>query len=139
MKASTDFSKDFLTTLGGEQTARPTPYDWQKYQSPLSDRIDFKKVVHYQDSAVIYAYCTIESPTQRAVSAKIDFNEPLTVFLNGQSLEKQGRSDTMNLNLKKGKNHLILKMLATPQKDHFSFFLPQLDIRNRKHKYQIME
>ena len=137
IKKTTHFSQDFLMDLGGELKARPTPYDWQKYQSPLSDRIDFKKVVDYNDSAVIYAYATIESPVQQAVTARLGFDNPLTIILNGQQLEKP--ADTLNLHLKKGKNHLILKMLATAQKDRFSFYLPQLEIRNRKHKYQIIE
>jgi len=134
-----DFSTDFLTSLNGELNARPTPYDWQKYQSPFSDKIDLKKIVNLTQPAVIYAYCRIESLTDQDVIAKITFDNQLAVVLNGVKLVKQTADSTTILNLKEGKNHLILKILCTPTTDHFSFYLPEVEIRNRKQKYQVME
>lgn len=131
--------QDFLTDLGGELLARPTPYDWLKYQSPYSDKIDFQEALSIQDTGVVYTYVRIESPTEKLSHARFEDQLPIAVFLNGEQLSAPTAKGKLSLPLQAGKNHLILKFYCKGEKDRFSFLLPDEELRNRKQKYQIIE
>ncbi|NRB49888.1 MAG: beta-N-acetylhexosaminidase [Saprospiraceae bacterium] len=131
--------QDFLESLGGEEEARPTPYDWLKYQSPYSDKIDFQEALSVEGTGVVYTYARIESPAEKLTPAHFDHLKPIAIFLNGQRLPSSQHKTDLLLPLKAGKNHLILKFLCTGKQDRFSFLLPAKKLRNRKQKYKIME
>jgi hypothetical protein len=127
---------DFLDDLGGEHQARPTPYDWKKFQSPYSYKVPLDKIAPIQKNSIIHAYCRIESPKEQSI--KFVLNAPASsLILNGEQLNRQDNESTMLL--KKGKNHLILKMYYSGQKKAFSFHLPDVKVVNRKQKYTIVE
>lgn len=135
-------AQDFLGELGGELAARPTPYDWLKYQSPYSDKIDFQQSLSVADSSVVYTYVRIESPEDQTVKSELGHELPIAIFLNGEQLDMNNSSSkedlhTIQLPLKAGKNHLILKFLCTGKRDRFSFLLPEEAVRNRKQKYTL--
>ena len=146
---------DFLADMGGEKNAQPGPglfftapdgkkHTWQKYDSPLPDRVDFTKIFETKIEAVAYAYCRIESPTDQKVKATFGSNDGLDIFLNGEKVVNihQKRSLILNenevwLNLKKGKNHILVKVDQWKAGWEFSFQLPDVEVRNHKHKYRI--
>lgn len=139
-----DFEDDFIGSLGGELKAQPTPYDWLKYPSPFSDKIDFQSALNVDEASVVYTYARIESPMDQDLDFQIGFQEQLTVILNGKrfALGPADRNSagilSRKLPLKAGKNHLILKFHCLGQKDQFSFLLPDVSVRNRKQKYELM-
>lgn len=130
---------DFLDRLGGELNARPTPYDWLKYQSPYSDKIDFQEALSVRDTGVVYTYARIESPAEKLTPVRFEDLLPIAIFLNGEQLPSPKKIYDHSLPLKAGKNHLILKFLCTGKQDRFSFLLPAEKLRNRKQKYKIIE
>ena len=128
------FRHDFLQDLGGETAARPTPYDWQKYQSPYADRIDLERVFPIDQPSVQYLYCRITSPTSRRVIAHVETVHPFSFILNGDKREENHQR--ISLDLKEGKNHLILKLRDAKR---LSFYLPGQEVRNRKQKYTLLK
>ena len=148
---------DFLVNMGGESKARPIPGElfstadgrtlmWDKYQSPLFDRIDFTQVYEKNTEAAAYAYCRITSPTDQRVRASFGSNDGMEVFCNGQKVfEKFAKrslipdEDEYMLPLKAGTNHILLKIEQWKGAWGFSFRLPDHTVRNHKHKYEILD
>ena len=149
--------EDFLEPSGGEASAQPIPGDWHpgpdgepimwiKYQSPLHNQLDLKEFYGEMKGAIAYAYAQIESPVAQQVSATLGSNDGISVFLNGQSIyaHQEKRSlivdeDEIKLDLKEGTNHLLLKLSQWKAAWGFSFRLPEVEVRNRKHKYVIKQ
>jgi hexosaminidase len=148
---------DFLGDLGGESNTRPIPgliftapdgkqYMWDKYDFPLNDGIDLLGVFEKNETAVVYAYCQIESPDDRLVKASFGSNDGIAVFCNGEKLfevyEKRNLIPDENevlLPLKAGTNHILIKIDQWKGSWGFSFRLPEHPIRNHKHKYRIIQ
>lgn len=138
---------DYLQNLGGEEEAKPTPYDWQKYQSPFTDKVQLNQVRDFENPSIIYAYSRIESPKADTVQAELTFFGTFEIILNGAKLGKRVPKKSgkrleiirQNLSLQAGQNHLIIKMLVDPRDDAFSFHLLNTQIRNGKHKYKLIK
>lgn len=152
----TDPIPDFLSPMGGESEAKPIPgfsfdgsdgqeHRFTKYYSPNYAEIDFTDYYFKHDEAVTYAYCTIESAEDRTVRATFGSNDGIEMFCNGESVfkirEKRGVLADENeclLNLKKGKNSILLKVDQWKGGWGFTFRLPDVEIRNHKQKYRII-
>lgn len=137
---------DFVADQGGELNVRPTAFDWLKYQSPLTDRVDFTQLYEKNMRAVAYAYCRIESSKDQRVKATFGSNDGIEIILNGQRIfqKHEKRSlildeDEVWLDLKKGKNHVVLKVDQWKSGWGVSFRLPDVTVRNNKYKYRIVE
>lgn len=148
---------DFLTAMGGEEKARPGAGElfqapdgrtlmWDKYQSPLFDRIDFTQVYEQNKESAAYAYCRITSPVDQVVRASFGSNDGIEVFCNGEKvfrkLEKRSLipdEDECMLSLKAGTNYILLKIEQWKAGWGFSFRLPDHTVRNHKYKYEIVE
>ena len=128
---------DFLLEMGGELAARPTPYDWQKHQSLLADRVGLTALSEKKEKMIVYAYATIESTEDQLVSATTESSGGITVILNGEYVPNGLSLSNLELPLQSGKNHLILKYVNGVDDPWFSFRLDEVKICNRKHKYQI--
>ena len=147
--------RDFLRDMGGEAEARPYPgmrfsdggrttYTWQKYDSPFTDRLELELVYPDENLAVAYAYCTIDAPADKMTKALIGTSDGVTVYCNGEKiLEKHVQralvpdEDQVMLPLKKGSNHLLLKIERLKPGWKFTFRLEDENIRNHKQKYYI--
>ncbi len=146
---------DFLQDMGGESQAKPFPgmrftnaegitYGWHKYDSPFTDRLELELVFPDKNLAVAYAYCTIDAPADKMTKALVGSSDGVTVYCNGEKLiEKHGQrelvpdEDQVMLPLKKGRNHLLLKIDRMKPGWKFTFRLEDEDIRNHKQKYYI--
>lgn len=141
--------KDYLNGQGGETEVRPSPFEWQKYQSPYSDRIDLGELIDGEAPRVIYAYCRIESDRARSVQANLSTSHGAAMILNGRRMGVFPGGGvtppfaldriTTRLQLQKGKNHLVFKLLSQEGAGAFSFRLPGLEMRNHKYKYRVQE
>ena len=147
--------RDFLQEMGGEGEARPYPgmrfsdeggstYTWQKYDSPFTDRLELELVYPDKNRAVVYAYCTIDAPADKMTKAHVETSDGVTIYCNGEKIiekhihrELVHDEDPIMLPLKKGRNHLLLKLDHQKPGWNFTFRLEDENIRNHKQKYYI--
>jgi hypothetical protein len=150
-----EYTPDFLGSMGGEAAARPYPgetftapsggeFMWDKYDSPKLGEIDLKSIFEPKITAVAYAYCTIDAPEAMEVTAMLGSNDGATVWCNGEEVHHvhAKRSlipdeDRFTLNLKEGRNHLMIKIDQWKGDWGFSFRLEAVEVRNHKQKYYI--
>ncbi len=155
LDAFNEYPPDFLTPIGGEANARPFPgmtftdttgtgRMWIKYDSPKLGEIDFRTIFEPRITAVAYAYCTIESPDKREVTALLGSNDGVTVYCNSKEVHHlHGKrsliadEDEFVLELEKGKNHLMIKVEQWKGGWGLAFRLKDVDVRNHKQKYYI--
>jgi len=148
-------SRDFLGSMGGEEQARPFPgmrfagpggreYSWIKYDSPKQGEVDLKGIFDPPIRAVAYAYCSIDVPQKRRVSALLGSNDGATVWCNGKEVHRVHvkRSiipdeDEVLLDLEQGRNHILVKVEQWKGDWGFSFRLRDEEVRNHKQKYEI--
>ncbi len=150
-----DYPPDFLKPIGGEAHAIPFPgmtftdttgaeRMWIKHDSPGEGEVDLKSIFEPNITCLAYAYCTIESPDRRAVTALLGSNDGATVYCNGREVHHiHGKrsliadEDEFLLDLKKGKNHLMIKVEQWKAGWGFAFRLKDVEVRNHKQKYTI--
>jgi len=155
LDAFEEYPPDFLTPIGGEAHARPFPgmsftdttgvdRIWVKYDSPKMGEVDFKTIFEPHITAVAYAYCTIESPDKREVSALLGSNDGATLWCNGKELYHfHGKrsliadEDEIKLQLEEGKNHIMIKVEQWKAGWGLAFRLKDVEVRNHKQKYYI--
>jgi hexosaminidase len=150
-----EYPPDFLASMGGEAAARPYPgevfkapsgkeYMWDKYDSPKLGEIDLAAVFEPHETAVAYAYCTIDAPGAMQVMALLGSNDGATVWCNGKEVHHihAKRSlipdeDRFPLALQEGRNHLMIKVEQWKGDWGFSFRIEGVEVRNHKQKYDI--
>lgn len=115
-----------------------------KYSSSLSDRVSLDTPLDAKGKALSYAYCTLESLKEQTVTASFGFTGKLEIVCNGVSVFKRQGSETMitdeyqcKLNLKAGRNRILLKLERANNNWDFSFRIVDAKISSRKNKYQI--
>jgi hypothetical protein len=150
-----EYPPDFLTPIGGEAKARPFPgmtftdttgmeRMWIKYDSPKLGEIDFQTIFEPKITAVAYAYCTIDSPDKREVTALLGSNDGVTVYCNGVEVHHvHGKrsliadEDEVALSLEKGRNHILIKVEQWKGGWGLAFRLKDVEVRCHKQKYYI--
>jgi len=148
---------DYLTSLGGERLARPTVWSetewpqgqkirWRKFNSPDPAIIDLLPLYEDHKRVLTYAYSQIDCPQARTVQARFGSNDGIEIILNGRTVLKKlvkrnllVDEDQVSLNLKQGKNHLLLKIYQGSGDWGFSFQLPHVKVRHHDHRYRIFE
>ncbi|UCE06377.1 MAG: hypothetical protein JSW07_22870, partial [bacterium] len=148
---------DYLTSMGGELSARPMVASevelhdgqripWRKFTSPLMGEVDLHSVFEQNEKVVAYAYCRVESSTDRVIRATLGSNDGIKVICNGQIIyEHQVKrnlsldEDEIKLPFIEGKNHLLLKIDQNRGGWGFSFRLPDQVVRNHDYKYRIID
>ena len=146
---------DFLKEMGGERDASPFPgfsfFDskgqnikWFKYSSPLSDRVSLNQALDSKEKAIAYAFCTIESSDEKTVTACLGVGGGIELFCNGSPVLKKTGNVTLlvdefqcQLNLKPGKNRILLKVEKGSTLWDFSFQIKDTVISSSKNKYKI--
>jgi hypothetical protein len=136
---------DFMFSCGVLNSNRLLPDYRMKYDSPIFSKIDLAAVYEENTRVVAYAYCRIESPAEQSVRATFGSNDGIQLILNGDRIYKKfmKRSliideDEVLLPLKKGRNDLLVKIDQNKGGWGFSFRLPDVSVRNHKHKYRIV-
>ncbi len=115
-------------------------YRWKKWASQDGGIIDLQTYYGSTDSAVAYAYCSLGSGTDRQISALVEATGA-QLFLNGSAvaagkINSEGETPFL-LSLKKGANHLVLKLPRTGDWQ-FTFRLDTSEpVTNHKQKYAL--
>ena len=114
------------------------------YSYSLSDRVSLDMPLEAKGKVLSYAYCTLESLKEQTVIASFGFAGKLEIICNGVSVFKRQGSETMitdeyqcKLNLKAGKNKILLKLGRATNNWDFSFRIANVKVSSRKNKYQI--
>ena len=149
------FDTDLLKGMGGESGAAPFPgfsffnekgenIKWMKYSSSLSDRVSLDTPLEAKGKALSYAFATLESAEEQTVTASFGFTGKLEIFCNGVSVFKKQGSETMitdeyqcQLNLKPGRNRILLKIERAANNWDFSFQIKDAKTSGRKNKYRV--
>ncbi len=149
--------QDYLKNAGGESGINPREGDaclsqdgsnkkWITFHSPQNAVIDLNAVYSKNKEVIAYAFCIIESKRQRSVKASFGSNDGIQVFLNGEiifdkSVKRSIQVDEegVNLHLKKGLNHILLKIDQNKGGWGFSFRLPDVEIRHQDYRYTILD
>ncbi|MEN8187442.1 MAG: glycoside hydrolase family 20 zincin-like fold domain-containing protein [Bacteroidota bacterium] len=123
----TGFSTDYLIEVGSENNVKPEinkivnykkleTKKWFKYFSP-SEKIDLKKIFKQNEGVVAYAAIYIESDKEQEKIFGVGSNDGIKAWFNGEMILKVHKPRTVSvddeylkLNLKKGKNLLLLKI-----------------------------
>ena len=148
---------DYLKPMGGELEAKPRPgsefateqgekFRWKKYSSPRISEINLADVFERNTEVIAYAYCRIECPENRFIRATLGSNDGIEVICNGERIYTNHikralmiDEDEIELYLHGGRNDLLLKIDQNKGGWGFSFRLPDVQVRNHKYKYHIVE
>lgn len=104
---------------------RDMPVKWEK--KDFKDGGDANQIPEVGNNCATYLYRELDSPAAAAVPVSIRSGNSLTVWVNGEKVhsEPATKPDAANLtlNLKPGKNTLLVKMCNTEQPQSFAFAL----------------
>ena len=119
-------------------------YRWRRAQSPYFSRFDLTDTYPLASNKVIYMFAHIDTPVDQTVRALAGSSDGMEVFVNGESVFKryekrsfQRDSDEMELPLKSGRNHLMIRLTHESGDWAFSFRLPDHSVRNSRNRYYI--
>ncbi|MCB0686031.1 MAG: family 20 glycosylhydrolase [Saprospiraceae bacterium] len=146
---------DFFKGLGGEQKIRPSAIDfyenktgnfesWKKIIGDRPDYVDLNSFYTTPDLKVLYTNCQIYADLDLTVSYELRFAGQHQIIFNGIVLDHQlqdepGISDG-EINLRKGRNDLLVKFLSNNSGDNqFMFFLPGQSVNSVKYRYYVHE
>jgi hypothetical protein len=145
---------DYLAPMGGVLNAAPEVTQefmldtlklrWRRLTAELPDKVQFRKLTAASNSAA-YAYATITSQTARTVTALFGSESDIEIFLNGKSVSRKSADDKFaadkyacSLNLETGKNRLMIKLSGKQTDAGFTFRIQDVQVRNRKNRYRII-
>jgi len=163
--------EDFLLSIGGEVETRPYPgmeftyqndqkIRWHKYDSPYRHMVDLNDACPTQGMSVTYAYCSLDTKTEKSTPAGLMCNFGVSVYCNGIKVFEDHSSEELNaheelsvrneltvhnelnekeflLPLIEGRNHILLKFDRIQPELEFTFKLKDEEIRNHKQRYEI--
>ncbi|WP_308909140.1 beta-N-acetylhexosaminidase [Pseudokordiimonas caeni] len=148
---------DYMATNGGEKAARPKvtetivekgrKYRWRRILANASDVVDLAAMnPSAPEQAVHYEFAEVTSPDDRLVKAKVSSTGSMAVYLNGELVYRHEGSrplvideDTIPINLKAGKNALMVKLVREGADWQFTFKLPDNQVATSKNRYRIKD
>ncbi|NOZ62081.1 MAG: hypothetical protein GXO74_10405 [Calditrichaeota bacterium] len=149
------FDTDYLEEIGGERAAHPIPgelvkrpdgsvVEWKVVTSNLGAKMDLSDKFDKKFRVVAYAYCTIFSPKADTVTAGLGSNDGIKVFVNGKKIFQVHElrlvkidDNVIKLPLRKGENHILLKIDQGRGRWGFCFRIIDRKFRNEGYRYEI--
>lgn len=147
---------DYLVEMGGELYALPkvaeefyydaVKYRWRRVVSEYPDIVNLAELFpDNNQNVVMYSFATISSDEEAIVDALVSCDDGMEVIVNRIKVYKSvGEPDNpekefpFQLPLKKGRNDLMLKISQTKGDWHFTFRLPETEVRNSKNRYRVI-
>lgn len=118
-----EYEKDYLTEIGGELKAGPVQSQktagkkWLKVKS-IDGKVDLGSVYGDQTYCLVYAYLEFVSERSETVALKLGSDDGLKVWVNGSLVLVNNtrralnpNDDAVRIQLKQGKNRLLLKIV----------------------------
>ncbi len=147
---------DYLEAMGGELNVDPgvadeweydgKTYRWHRNETPYHAEVNLTEL-YPEDTRYVamYAFAMITSPTAKRVRATVGSNDSIKIILNGEAVFENHvkralvlDDDEVWLDLKEGRNTLLLKISQGTGGWGFSFRLPDEVVRSRKNRYRIV-
>lgn len=123
-----------------------TKYRWRRVNTPYFAKVDLDEIHGKNEHVVMYAFAHIDVPEARTVRALAGSSDGIEVFVNGRQVHKNYvereftlDEDEMYLPLKKGRNHLMIRITNGTGDWAFSFRLPDSEMRSYKNRYKIIK
>lgn len=121
-------------------------YRWRRVNTPYFAKVDLSEIHKESKNVIGYAFAHIDIEEDRDVRALIGSSDGVEVFLNGKQVhinytERDFKldEDELILPLKKGRNHLMIRVTNKEGEWAFSFQLPDSEMRSYKNRYKIIE
>ena len=118
---------DFLADVSGEVDIDPKAGDtvttpkgetltWERYQTK-SDFVDLRHAIGNHQSAIAYAFCTLQSETDGRIQTLLGSDDGVTVWINGKQVHHNPvyrplslDEDAFEANLQAGDNRCLVKV-----------------------------
>lgn len=121
-------------------------YRWRRVNTAYFAKVDLDEIHGESDNVVAYAFAHIDIQEDRTVRATLGSSDGVEVYVNGESVHKnyierdfEMDEDELFLPLKKGRNHLMIRVTKAKGEWAFSFRLPDSEMRSYKNRYKIIE
>ena len=121
-------------------------YRWRRVNTPYFAKVDLAEIHEKSEDVVGYAFAHIDIYEDRDVRALVGSSDGIEVFINGEQVHKNYTErdfkldeDELMLPLKKGRNHLMIRVTNKKGDWAFSFQLPDSEMRSSKNRYKIIE
>ncbi|MBC8230583.1 hypothetical protein H8E77_13630, partial [bacterium] len=138
----TDLEQDYLASVGGEADVQPkedntiTTTDgkmlsWKRYASS-TDTVNLTTGIGSHENVTAYAVCNIISSKTQTLEARLQSNDYVKMWLNGQQVHANltthgGDFDLFPVTLKTGINHCLLKVAQVQAGGYWNFSLQLWD------------
>ncbi len=153
---SADPKTDHLADMNGIEKTFPNvteefyfngdKYRWRRVNTPYFAKVDLGEIHKENKNVVGYAFAHIDIEEDREVRALVGSSDGVEVFLNGKQVHQNYTErdfkldeDELILPLKKGRNHLMIRVTNKDGEWAFSFQLPDSEMRSYKNRYKIIE
>jgi hypothetical protein len=153
---SADPKTDHLADMNGIEKTFPNvteefyfneeKYRWRRVNTPYFAKVDLGEIHEESKNVIGYAFAHIDIEEDREVRALVGSSDGVEVFLNGKQVHKNYTErdfkldeDELILPLKKGRNHLMIRVTNKDGEWAFSFQLPDSEMRSYKNRYKIIE
>jgi hypothetical protein len=145
-----------LEEIGGERAAHPIPGElvkrpdgsvvkWKVVTSNLGAKMDLSDKFDKKFRVVAFCYCTILSPKADTVAAGVGSHDGIKVFVNGEKIFQVHElrlvkidDNVIKLPLRKGENHILLKIDQGRGRWGFCFRIIDRKFRNEGYRYEIL-
>jgi len=138
----TDLEQDYLASVGGEANIQPKEADtitttdgktltWKRYASS-TDTVNLTAGIGSHENVMAYAVCNIISPKTQTLEARLQSNDYVKMWFNGQQVHANltthgGDLDLFPVTLKAGINHCLLKVGQVQAGGYWNFSLQLWD------------
>jgi len=121
-------------------------YRWRRVNTPYFAKVDLNEIHEESNNVIGYAFAHIDIEEDRDVRALVGSSDGIEVFINGDKVHQnfierdfELDQDELYLPLKKGRNHLMIRVTNKEGDWAFSFQLPDSEMRSYKNRYKIIE
>jgi hexosaminidase len=152
-----DLRTDYLASMGGESWKKPPQVTqefevgdmkarWSRLSAQSAAEVLFSEIHPDAGPSTMYAYATIESPSECQILGLLGIGGTGRILVNGHVVFERSVQDslivdrdTLRIPLFRGTNQILIKICKGTFSDWgLSFRLPECDVRNRKNRYKIV-
>ncbi|MEQ9296953.1 MAG: glycoside hydrolase family 20 zincin-like fold domain-containing protein [Cyclobacteriaceae bacterium] len=147
---------DALTETGGLSTTFPNvteefffnseKYRWKRVNTPLFGQVNLHELFADTDQKVMHAFAHIDAKSAQRVRLLVGSTDGVDVYLNGEKVHEQFGArpyvtdqDELFLDLKEGRNHLMLRLAHDTGDWVFSVTMPDVEFASSKNRYRIVD
>jgi len=120
-------------------------YRWRRVNTPYLDHVNFSEVHDTLGTLTFYAFAHIDSDRKQTVDIQVGNSGFISVYMNGETAFADEYANEfirdehrIGLELKPGRNHLMIKQSVAGEPALFSVRFSEADMRSSKNRYRII-